>query len=97
MYRLRSPPLCLPSFLNIPESVVTGIGNLIRVEVRERIVSHGSGLRIIICRVGVKVPQVLGSILSNTEITYGGLHLSTTHTTLTCNTPLEVLLVPVLT
>ena len=46
------------------------------------IVAHGPRLGVIVRRIQIQVPQVLGRVFSNAQVTSRHLHLSATDTTL---------------
>lgn len=51
------------SHTDAPQDVVAGVGHLVGVGAGERVLAHGARLGVVVRRVGVQVPQVLGHVL----------------------------------
>lgn len=67
-----------------PNEVITGKHKVLRICLRQRIVAHRPSLRVVVRRVGVQVVEVLGPVLTDTQVSHGGLHLRTAETSLSC-------------
>eukprot|EP00968_Pinguiococcus_pyrenoidosus_P020568 scaffold2448_cov250-Pinguiococcus_pyrenoidosus.AAC.19 len=80
----------------IPNEVVAGVHRLGGIQVRQRVLSHGARLGIVVRRVGVQVQQVLGLVLAQAKVSHGGGHLRSAEASLAGDPPLEVFLLVIL-
>lgn len=68
--------------LNVPDEVVSSEDEVLRRRFGHGVVAHRARLGVVVGRVGVEVVEVLGSVLSDTQVPHRGLHLGTAETTL---------------
>lgn len=66
--------VCLCVYVCTPVVVVTGVGHFLGVGARQGVLPHGAGLGVVVRRVGVQVAQVLGRVLTDTQVAHCTRH-----------------------